>query len=850
MGDRYEIHDKIGQGGVGEVYRARDTQLDREVAIKRLKAADDQDDDELFREARALSALQHPNVVTVFDVGSDDQGPFAVMELLKGETLDETVERSPMTLDDFRGVVRQTLEGVIAAHSVGLLHRDIKPSNLMVSWLPSGKFQLKILDFGLAKFSASASEQTSDQEDGILGSIYFMAPEQFERGALDARTDVYALGCVYYYCLTGLHPFDGDTSPQVMASHLRHDVRDLAALRPDVPQEVCRWVMWLINRNAGERPSSAKEAYDYFREGNAGEPVGIPDPPNTSSIQTKTGRRPVLLSKTGAVAVSKTGPVLVSKTGPVLVSKTAPVLSRTSAVPLQGKTSGISPIGGATGPTAPAPTYEEAKKVGLPKWALLSLPLLLAGAALFLLQFMGAKSEQNAEHQRFRDLAEAKAPKGDAQTVKWLVGFLLQTENDNSLMAAKILSRLKGAGVGAEMVKQLDNFEGEALNNLVSAIGISGYAGAGSDLVKLFRKTKSEKLRSTILVALAQCSTERDISKLIPLLTEVEDLQNQAALQEAILRICRARPSEKLRTAPLLVELRKSAGNPALRRHVITMLGQLGEPSALPALIEELGATDKTVRGITIRALSSWKTSAPAADLFDLAKEASDDGERESALLGFIKLMGSVRDLPMAMRAAELKRAYTLAKETGLDRVAPSVFIELQGVPDPVALAFAEEALADSDAAKVAARAVKVLKRALDRVVEVEYGFAILPASAGRIVGDNAAYQSRDNGGVIGDWDETDSQVSWFISFPEAGNYDIVSEYSAPKGFGGSYLIAIGGSVYDAKTKRTDAEGLFIEVSNAAIAIGESGIYEITLRPTEITGDELMLLRRVKIVQK
>ena len=693
MGARYEIRDKIGQGGVGEVYIARDTQLDREVAIKRLKAGDDQDDDELFREARALSALQHPNVVTVFDVGSDDDGPFAVMELLKGETLDETVERSPMTLDDFRGVVRQTLEGVIAAHSVGLLHRDIKPSNLMVSWLPSGKFQLKILDFGLAKFSASASEQTSDQEDGILGSIYFMAPEQFERGSLDARTDVYALGCVYYYCLTGLHPFDGETSPQVMASHLRHDVRDLASLRPDVPPEVCRWVMWLINRKADERPSSAKEAYDYFREGNAGEPVGIPDPTNTAGIPTSTGRRPVLLTKTGAVAVSKTGPVLASRTGPVL-TPTSPVLTGTRPVVLAGKTSGVG-LAGATGPTAVTPTYEEPPKVGFPKWALISLPLLLAGAAVFILQFVGGQGEERAERERFRELALEEEPQGDANTVQWLAEYLPQTETDNSLMAAKILSKLEGAGVGAEMVKQLDNFEGEALDNLVSALGLSGYAGAGPELVKLYKKTKSKKTRSAILVALAQASSERDLPPLFELLPEVEDPQDQLAVQEAIMRICRARPSEKLRTAPLLVQLKKSAGNPELRRHIITMLGKLGEPSALPALIEELGSTDKSVRSIAIRALSEWKTSAPAADLLDLAKNASDDADREAALLGFIRLIGSASDLPMATRAAELKRAYTLAKETGLDRAAPSVFIELQGITDPAALAFAEEAAAD-----------------------------------------------------------------------------------------------------------------------------------------------------------
>ena len=351
-------------------------------------------------------------------------------------------------------------------------------------------------------------------------------------------------------------------------------------------------------------------------------------------------------------------------------------------------------------------------------------------------------------------------------------------------------------------------------------------------------------------MALAQCSSERDLPPLVQLLPEVEDSQDQAALQEGILRICRARPSEKLRTAPLLVELRKSAGNPSLRRHVITMLGQLGESSALPALIEELGATDKTVRSITIRALSDWKTSAPAADLFDLAKDASNDAERESALLGFIRLIGSASDLPMGTRAAELKRAYELAKDTKLNRAAPSVFIELQGVIDPAALAFAEEAAAESDAAIEAARAATVIKRGLSRVVKVKDGKASLPASAGRISGDNASYQSREGGGVIGGWDESDSQVSWLVAFQEAGDYEILSEQSAPKGFGGSYQIAMSGSTYDAKTKLTAEEELFVETSAITVAVGEPGNYEILVSPVEITGDELMLLRSIKISKK
>ena len=168
MTERYQFHEKIGQGGLGEVYRATDLQLKREVAIKRLTPlADDEiaksyggvSSSNLLGEATTLSALQHPNIVTVYDVGMDSDGCFVVMELLRGENFEKTVERGALNENDFQRFVLQTMEGLVAAHHAGIVHRDLKPSNLMVNWLPSGKFQIKILDFGLAKFSNQPTVQ-------------------------------------------------------------------------------------------------------------------------------------------------------------------------------------------------------------------------------------------------------------------------------------------------------------------------------------------------------------------------------------------------------------------------------------------------------------------------------------------------------------------------------------------------------------------------------------------------------------------------------------------------------------------------------------------------------------------
>ena len=291
--ERYEIRGKIGQGGVGAVYKAYDTQLRREVAIKRVLANELEGDYDtatknLLQEATALSSVQHPHICTVYDAGLDEDGPFVVMELINGKTLDEMVERGSLTYEDFREVAIQSQEAMIAAQELNLVHRDLKPSNVMVSWLPSGRFQIKLVDFGLAKFSAKPSLQTIDHGDAVFGSIFFMAPEQFERTPLDQRTDMYSLGAMFYYALSGNYPFDGDTAPQVMASHLQNSVIPLQQIRPDLPVWLCEWVMWHIQREMDHRPESALLALQKFLADESGVPqadtaqvtqLGIPAAP-------------------------------------------------------------------------------------------------------------------------------------------------------------------------------------------------------------------------------------------------------------------------------------------------------------------------------------------------------------------------------------------------------------------------------------------------------------------------------------------------------------------------------------------------------------------------------------------
>jgi serine/threonine protein kinase len=270
MEERYEIRGKIGQGGLGAVYRGYDTRMNREVAIKRITMSNDdpalqeESTRQLIKEAGALASLQHPHIVTIYDVGADEDGPYVVMELISGKTLDELIERAPLTWADFRELALQTQEALIAAQELNLIHSDIKPSNLMLTWLPSGKFQMKIVDFGLATLTHSQSQEELEELEAVFGSIFFMAPEQFERVPLDARTDMYAMGCVYYQALTGTYPFKGETGHEVMVSHLHHSVIPIQEVRSDIPMWACDWIMWQINRMPADRPDSARHSLQVF----------------------------------------------------------------------------------------------------------------------------------------------------------------------------------------------------------------------------------------------------------------------------------------------------------------------------------------------------------------------------------------------------------------------------------------------------------------------------------------------------------------------------------------------------------------------------------------------------------
>ena len=237
----YEITEKLGEGGMGVVYKAEDTKLKRAVALKFLSAhllSNDEAKTRFFREAQAAAALDHPNICTVYEIDEVEGQTFIAMAHLDGETLDHKITAGPLPFDDVFDIAIQIARGLEAAHRKSIFHRDIKPANVML--LEEGSERLiKIMDFGLAQLS-ERSKLT--ELETALGTMAYMSPEQTEAAGTDQRTDLWALGCVTYEMISARLPFRGDYNQAVQYSILHEAPEPLTGLRTGVPMEL-EWIV-------------------------------------------------------------------------------------------------------------------------------------------------------------------------------------------------------------------------------------------------------------------------------------------------------------------------------------------------------------------------------------------------------------------------------------------------------------------------------------------------------------------------------------------------------------------------------------------------------------------------------
>ena len=289
LAGRYQLRRQIGAGGIGQVWTAHDAVLGREVAIK-VQQVDPEDDHGAFerfvREARSAAALQHPNVVTIFDSGTDGDTAFLVMELLPGPTLTGYLaQHGPLREREAVALAAQVASGLAAAHGAGVVHRDIKPANLMFD----ARGSLKIVDFGIARLTQTVATRLTAR-NAVIGSPPYLSPEQLQGQQADERSDIYCLGGVMMTMLTGRAPFDGTHPLALLQQHLNAEPPQIRDRRPEVDPVLNALVAQMLSKSPEDRPQSAREVLNRLTGSTYAVPTSVAT--GATLVDTRPATRP------------------------------------------------------------------------------------------------------------------------------------------------------------------------------------------------------------------------------------------------------------------------------------------------------------------------------------------------------------------------------------------------------------------------------------------------------------------------------------------------------------------------------------------------------------------------------
>lgn len=852
MSNRYEIREQIGKGGLGAVYKAFDTQLQREVAMKRVLSPDQATEEEvkeaagkLIAEAQTLSSLNHPNIITVFDVGQDEKGGFVVMELLKGETLDETIERGVLTQEDFTEVVYQTMEALIAAQASNVIHRDIKPTNIMVIWQASGKFALKILDFGLAKFSRKPSVQTMDQEDSVLGSIFFMAPEQFERGELDARTDLYQMGCVYYNALTGQYPFNGETAPQVMNAHLQHRVIPLDQVRPDLPPAICQWVMWLINRDMEHRPQDAREALKRWPKNP--DPADIPvaralpveETPKFASGQVKVVRAGGQAEAPPALIVTGTAPQVGATTGRLQTGATTGRL-QSGPTPARPRLGSPSRPGGAKNVRRTTDSSNKGKIIVL---ACL-VAVALGGFGLIALKKKNAQDRRD----RMTELSSAENPTGTTEDIETAIAFVSDRDTTPALRsdAIKILENLQGNGLEAAMLTSLQETESVPLRLLLARVlSDRGHAAAVPSIISSFQQARDDKQRVQFLNAVRGLATRETLPQILDALRGDHSLEVRAVFEDTVLAVLRRADNPDPVIDEILTRVSNTSGSE--RKSLFRILGSVGGEKVRTRLKSIYNQkSDPDYQRDAMTAYLSWKDRSVLPEVEAIIGATEDRALRYGAQAAFSKLSQLPGPETLEERIAIWDKAWSYTENQNEARRLVGAVIEF---PSEQSLALLNKWAEHEKFGPLAKGGLGTLQKSIASIPTLPPG-GELKGNQARVQGDQKAAFNSFLEAITG-WTSPETWFTWSFSVAEAGTYGIEIDQATVRAEPSDFVVYLGGTTLKGQSKQTENVEEFATVpADGTVELEAGRTYTLSLAAGERVQPRMMDVGAIRLVQK
>lgn len=838
MSNRYEIREQIGKGGLGAVYKALDTQLQREVAIKRVLTTDQATEEEvdeaaskLIAEAQTLSSLNHPNIITVFDVGQDEQGGFVVMELLKGETLDETVERGVLTQGDFIEVVYQTMEALIAAQASDVIHRDIKPTNIMVIWQASGKFQLKILDFGLAKFSKTPSVQTMDQEESVLGSIFFMAPEQFERGQLDARTDLYQMGCVYYNALTGQYPFNGETAPQVMNAHLQHKVIPLEQVRPDISPAIAQWVMWLINRDIDHRPKDARDALKHWPK-NPESPVPVAKAlPVEETPDISSGRVKIVTAGGQAAAPPS-----------LIVTGSAPVGTRTGVLHT-GDRGLTTAIGGGRPNIRKGGSGDGSGKVKLIVMGVIGVIVL---ALIGIKAFSGAKA--NSRKDRIVELAASENPDGTAADAQ--IALEVLSDSDTSALlkedAVKVLKRLNGSAIDAKLLAALQSTDSGRLKvRIADILADRGDSNAVPAILAAYEGAATDEQSISLLQSVGKLGNSDNVTEILASLKGDPSLAVRKVYEDTILEILRRTDNTSTIVSDILTRVSTASGSE--RKSLFRILGVLGGDEVKTRLASIYSKEDDPeYQRDAVIAYLNWNDRSVAPDLEKIISTTTDRNLKSAAERAYARLALLPGPETSEEKVAFWKKTFEISNNpTDIQKLMRDVMT----TPSAEGLKLLREWQKNPTHGKAAKSYADTLQKSLDSIPDLKPGDD-LKGNRARVLGSRKAAINSSLESLTR-WESPDTWFAWSFKPTEAGTYVVEVDQATLSEKSSEFIVYLEGQTLRADSKPTGSLDKFETIKLPGTVTLEAGkIYNLILAAGETVQPGMLDIGAVRLLKQ
>lgn len=837
MTDRFQILSTLGSGGRGVLYRAWDKKRHCDVALKRPREDGASSREELLREARRLYALRHPNIVSVLEFGEDDAGPWLVMEMIRGENLEARLARGgPLSMEEFRAFVRQSLAGLGAAHEAGLLHLDLKAENFMLPWDSQGEMRVKLVDFGLARPVGEVSEQ-------MEGTVHFMAPEYFQGGVLDERTDLYALGGVLYQALSGHLPFEGETKPEIITAHLRHVLTPLEERRPELSPALCAWVERLLSAEPNQRPSCVEMALEQFEcipleQGvlEAREVVleaALSEPTEEDEV-------PVLVAEADElVPAVKELPAV----KPAAVLEASVVLEREDEDASRVEVGGIPRVSSMAQPAQPAHMLAAAsvprRRVSRLGVILAAFAFMLIGQFAFMSWFQHSRKEER--EARFAELAGLEQPVGSDLDVRLLLAFLDDTATQEA--AASILSKLRGGAYIDEMLRQhlqkIRSFP--AVARLVSVIGERQDQGA-FDLVLAFLEDNRASVREAAWGALGSITPDSRLPEVLACVPKTVTREHPW-VEKFIARILTRAEDAEQATLAIIAAYRSSSADSPHRALLFNAIASNGGVGTLEIITEAIADPSEKVRRSAITLLAKYPTHDALPAIAARLPQETDETCRTYLLIAAIELVERPGPLSQQALYANAQSLYGDARDS-IERRYVLSMISRVITADTAAFFERYAAQAEPPQRREARQLAEAFREKLESVMRVEAEVpTVLAASA-------AAY--RLGGSLIHreaylvGWSSPQDWASWLVELPTSGRYEVRIHQAHDSAEIGTYEVLLAGEVLPAAVVNTKGEtkGFIL----GEIEVTEAGIYKLFLRPRKLPAQgELFRVRELSI---